>query len=176
MSPLATSLILRPARLADAPRLAEIWSREAVLAFSTTDTEARDAAAQRAWLAGRAPNHPVVVACAGEEIAGYAALTAYRPKPAFAHTVEDSVYVDRAWRGHGVGRLLLGRVLELAATRGHRSVIARIVASNQASRGLHGALGFRLVGIEEEVALKRGCWLDVAIYQCRLGGPAEGRW
>jgi phosphinothricin acetyltransferase len=176
MSPLATSLVLRPARLADAARLAEIWSREAILAFSTTDTEARDAAAQRAWLAGRAHDHPVVVACAGEEIAGYAALTAYRPKPAFAHTVEDSVYVDRAWRGRGVGRLLLGRVLELASTHGHRSVIARIVASNEASRGLHEALGFRLVGIEEEVALKRGCWLDVAIYQRRLEGPTGGRW
>ena len=176
MSPVAMGLAVRPARLADASRLAEIWSHEALGAFSTTDTEPRDAGAQRAWLAGRAAGHPVVVACGGEEVAGYAALTAYRPKPAFAHTVEDSVYVDRAWRGRGVGRLLLGHVLDLAAVHRHRCVIARIVASNDASRRLHEALGFRLVGIEEEVALKRGCWLDVAIYQRRVDGGSEGRW
>jgi phosphinothricin acetyltransferase len=175
MSPVATALVLRAARLTDAAQLAEIWTREAVLAFSTTDTEPRDAAAMRAWLAGRTAAHPVVVACAGDEIAGYAALTAYRLKPAFAHTVEDSVYAERAWRGRGVGRLLLGHVLELGTAQGHRCVIARIVASNEASRGLHEALGFRLVGIEEEIALKRGRWLDVAIYQRRLDG-AGGRW
>jgi phosphinothricin acetyltransferase len=176
MSAVATGLTLRAARPGDAARLAEIWSHEARATLSTTDTEPRDVAAQRAWLAGRSAAHPVVVACAADGIAGYAALTAYRAKPAFACTVEDSIYVDRAWRGRGVGRLLLARVLDLASAQRHHSVIARIVAGNAASRRLHEALGFRLVGIEEEVAFKLGRWLDVAIYQRRLEDASQGRW
>ena len=176
MSAVTAGLDVRPARLEDAARLAEIWSHEVRAALTTTDTEPRDTAAQRAWLLEHSAAYPVVVAGAGDEIAGYAALTAYRTKPAFARTVEDSVYVDRAWRGRGVGRLLVGHLLDLATARGHRSVIARIVADNLPSRRLHETLGFRLVGVEEEVALKRGRWLDVAIYQCRLDGVPGGRW
>jgi L-amino acid N-acyltransferase YncA len=108
----------------------------------------------------------VIVATDGDErLAGFAALTAYRSKPAFRHTVEDSIYVERAWRGSGVGRLLLRELLRLADAHGHRSVIARITTENVGSRRLHESFGFRLVGIEEAVAFKLRRWLDVAVYQ-----------
>jgi len=168
---LATAtLTVRRARLDDAARIMEIWNREVLDTLATTDTEPRDLAAQRAWLASHSAAYPVIVAtpaAAPDEVTGYAALTPYRHKPAFRRTVEDSVYVDRAWRGRGVGRALLQHALELARAYGHRSVMARITAGNAASRALHEALGFRLVGIEEEVAFKRGRWLDVAVYQRR---------
>ena len=188
MTVVAAALAVRAARAADAEQIAAIWNHEARETFATTDTEPRDAAAQRAWLAAHSSAHPVLVAATepghvtashltatggqahgGQfQIAGYAALTAYRPKPAFARTVEDSVYVDRAWRGRGVGRLLLSALLERATGLGHRSVIARITAENVASRRLHEGLGFRLVGVEEEIAVKFGRWVDVAVYQRRL--------
>ena len=161
-------LTVRPARPEDAGRLAAIWNREVEAALSTTDTEPRDVAAQRAWLAAHSPLHPVVVAVADDEVVGYAALAAYREKPAFRRTVEDSVYVDGEWRGRGVGRLLLAQLVERATALGHRSILARITADNVASRRLHEAASFRLVGVEEEVAFKLGCWLDVALYQRRL--------
>jgi L-amino acid N-acyltransferase YncA len=101
------------------------------------------------------------------QVVGYAALTAYRPKPAFRRTVEDSVYVDRAWRGRGVGRLLVAHLIEAAMAAGHHSMLARITADNHASRRLHETLGFRLVGVEEDVAFKLGRWIDVATYQLR---------
>jgi phosphinothricin acetyltransferase len=167
---------VRRAVAGDAAAVAAIWNREVLETLATTDTEPRDTAAQRAWLAGHSDAYPVLVAVAGRRsratrgavVAGYAALAPYRPKPAFAHTVEDSVYVDRAWRGRGVARLLLSRLLEAAAAADHHSVVARITAENVASRRLHESLGFRLVGLEEEVALKFGRWLDVATYQRRL--------
>src|SRR5262245_38269587 len=98
MSVVEAALSVRLAVAADAERLAAIWNHEVLGATTTTDTEPRDAAAQRAWLAAHSPRYPVVVAVAAEEVAGYAALTPYRDKPAFRHTVEDSVYVDRRWR------------------------------------------------------------------------------
>jgi phosphinothricin acetyltransferase len=166
VSAVAAALAVRPARAEDAARIAEIWNREALETLATTDTEPRDIAAQRAWLAEHSPAYPVIVACA-DQILGYAALTAYRPKPAFRRTVEDSVYVDRAWRGRGVGRLLVAHLIEAARAAGHHSMLARITADNHASRRLHEALGFRLVGLEEEVAFKLGRWIDVATYQVR---------
>jgi phosphinothricin acetyltransferase len=163
----ATALAVRPARAEDAARIAEIWNREALETLATTGSGPRDVAAQRAWLAEHSPAHPVIVACAEAILVGYAALTPYRPKPAFRRTVEDSVYVDRAWRGRGVGRLLVAHLIEAARAAGHHSVLARITADNDASRRLHEALGFRLVGVEEEVAFKLGRWIDVATYQLR---------
>ena len=164
----AATLVLRPARADDADALASIWNHEARATLTTTDTQVRDAAAQRAWLATHSALYPVVVAVTDDEIAGYAALTAYRTKPAFQRTVEDSVYVDRRWRRRGVGRLLVTHVLDQATALGHHSVFARITAENAVSRRLHEQLGFRLVGIEEEVAFKLARWLDVAVYQRRL--------
>jgi len=168
-----TALSLRPARVDDVEALAAIWNHEVSTALTTTDTDIRDPAAQRAWITAHTDAFPVVVAAADDEIAGYAALTAYRAKPAFRRTVEDSVYVDRRWRGRGVGRLLVTHLLERATALGHHSVLARITADNLASRHLHEQLGFRLIGIEEEVGFKFGRWLDVAVYQHRLG---RARW
>lgn len=166
---MAAALTIRPAGMDDARHLAEIWNTEAVTTLNTTDTEARDAAAQRAWLASHAPMYPVIVAVADDDVAGYAALKRYREgKPAFDRTVEDSVYVHTAWRGRGVGRLLLAQLVDTARALGHHSVLARITAENVVSRRLHEALGFRLVGVEEAVAFKLGRWLDVAVYQRRL--------
>jgi L-amino acid N-acyltransferase YncA len=157
---------VRPASARDAGGIAAIWNREALGALTTTDTEPRSVVAQRRWLAAHAAEYPVIVATDGDErLAGFAALTAYRSKPAFRHTVEDSIYVERAWRGSGVGRLLLRELLRLADAHGHRSVIARITTENVGSRRLHESFGFRLVGIEEAVAFKLGRWLDVAVYQ-----------
>ena len=164
----ANALTLREARPDDAAATAAIWNHEVRATLATTDTEFRDAAAQRAWLAARSPLYPVVVAVRGDVVAGYAALTAYRAKPAFRNTVEDSVYVDRRWRGRGVGRLLVAHLLDRATALGHHSVLARITADNGASRRLHELLGFRLIGIEEEVAFKLGRWVDVAVYQRRV--------
>ena len=168
MEGLATALTVRRAAPSDAARIAAIWNHEIRETLATTDTEPRTVAALRAWLAAHSAACPVVVAVADDEIGGFAALAPYRPKPAFQHTVEDSLYVDRAWRGRGVGRLLLGALIDAAASAGHRSMLARITRQNLASRRLHEALGFRLVGVEEEVAFKLGRWLDVALYQRRV--------
>jgi len=162
------AITVRPARTEDAARLAAIWNTEALTTLNTTDTETRDLAAQRAWLASHSDAYPVIVAVADGDVAGYAALMPYRAKPAFRQTVEDSVYVHTAWRGHGAGRLLLAHLVETATAVGHHSVLARIMAENVVSRRLHEALGFRLVGVEEAVAFKLGRWLDVAVYQRRL--------
>ena len=156
---------LRPAVEADSAAIAAIWNREVRETAATTDTEPRSLGAQRAWLTARAAIHPVVVAVDGDEVLAFGALSPYRPKPSYAHTVEDSVYVKEGRRGQGLGALVLDRLLTLAARHRHRSVIARITAANEASVALHASRGFVRVGHERQVAFKHGAWLDVLTLQ-----------
>jgi L-amino acid N-acyltransferase YncA len=95
----------------------------------------------------------------------FGSLGPYRSRPAYATTVEDSVYVRRDSRGAGCGRAVLGELVRLGTVHGFHAVMARIVGGHQASIGLHEACGFGLVGIEREVGRKFGHWLDVVLMQ-----------
>lgn len=163
---------IRRAEPGDNDAIAAIWNREVLETDATTDTEPRDAAAQAAWLAAHGPDYPVVVALEGAEVVGFGALAPYRPKPAFARTVEDSVYVRDGWRGKGLGRLILGALVALARERGHHSMIARVTAANAPSLAVHERAGFVRVGRERAVAFKRGAWLDIVTLQRRLEADA----
>ena len=101
-------------------------------------------------------------------VAGFAALSPYRPRPGYATAVEDSVYVAEAHRGRGVGKALLAELVVLARDHGFHSVVARVVAEQPASVATHQACGFEMVGIEREIGRKFGRWLDVAVLQLLL--------
>jgi phosphinothricin acetyltransferase len=161
--------VIRSAAPGDNAAIAAIWNHEVLHTSATTDTEPRSPEAQRTWLAARGPRHPVIVAVEGDELVAFGALSPYRTKPAYAWTAENSVYVKAGWRGKGLGGLMLDRLLGLAAEHGHRSVIARITAVNEASLLLHERRGFVRVGHERRVALKHGIWLDVLTLQRILG-------
>ena len=160
---------IRPAAPADGEAIAAIWNHEVLHTTATTDTEPRTPEAQRAWLAAHGPRHPVIVAVADGEVVAFGALSPYRTKPAYARTVENSVYVKDGWRGKGLGALLLDRLLGRAGELGHHSVIARITAGNEASLALHERRGFGQVGRERQVAFKHGMWVDVVTLQRILG-------
>ena len=167
---------LRAAGEADLASIAAIWNHEVLESDSTTDTEPRDPAAQREWLAWHTERYPVVVATVasdglerdGDLVVAYGSLSPYRPKPAFVRTVEDSVYVAREHRGAGLGGLVLAELIRRARVLEHHSIVARITAKNVASLRLHARHGFERVGVERESAFKLGCWHDVAIMQRRL--------
>jgi phosphinothricin acetyltransferase len=100
-----------------------------------------------------------------EEVVGFGALAPFRSRPAYSTSVENSVYVDRAYRGRGVGRAILEELIKLASVHGFHAIVARIVGENTASISLHRACGFELVGIEREIGRKHGRWLDVVELQ-----------
>jgi len=95
-------------------------------------------------------------------------VSPYKERAAYRTTVEDSVYVRRDRHGLGIGRSLLLAVLDAAEASGFHAVMARIEAGGAASRALHEACGFRLVGVEREVGRKFNRWLDIALMQCLL--------
>lgn len=156
---------LRLATLDDAEGIRSIYNVEVLTSTVTFDLEPRSLDDQRQWLRARSGAHAVVVAEGDDGLAGFGSLSPYRDRPAYRTTVEDSVYVHRDHQGEGVGRALLGALVELAADHGFHAVMARVVGGHEASIGLHRALGFEVVGTEREVGRKFGRWLDVVVMQ-----------
>ncbi|HET6794302.1 MAG TPA: GNAT family N-acetyltransferase [Acidimicrobiales bacterium] len=162
---------VRAATHDDDEAIRAIYNAEVTGSTVTFDMVPRDPAAQAVWLDEHSGAYPAVVAEAEGRVAGFGSLTPYRPRPAYATTVEDSVYVHSDWRGQGVGRVILEELVRLAGAHGFHAVMARIVGGHEASIGLHRACGFEMVGVEREVGRKFGRWLDVAVMQLLLDGP-----
>jgi phosphinothricin acetyltransferase len=156
---------IRMARLEDAEGIRAIYNVEVTTSTSTFDLTPRTLAEQEEWLREHAGAHPAIVAVEGGEVIGFGALSPFRDRPAYATTVEDSVYVRADWQGRGVGKALLTELLRLAAAHGFHAVIARIGGHNEASIALHRSCGFEIVGVEREVGRKFGRWLDVVEMQ-----------
>src|SRR5207249_3553785 len=147
------AVTVRDAAEADLDAITAIWNHEVLWTDATTDTEPRNARTQREWFERHPASYPIVVAARGDQVLAFGALSPYRPKPAFAWTVEDSVYVERGRRGAGLGRLILAELIRRARAHGHRSVLARITSGNAASIGLHARHAFRVVGLERPAAV-----------------------
>lgn len=161
---------VRRAEAGDAEAVRAIYNAEVTGSTVTFDIVPRTPAEQLAWVAEHQGAHPAVVAVEAGTVAGFGSLSVFRDRPAYATTVEDSVYVAADWRGRGVGRLLLAELLRLATDHGFHTVVARISGDNEASIALHRAQGFDLVGVEREVGRKFGRWIDVTVMQRMLAG------
>jgi L-amino acid N-acyltransferase YncA len=156
----------RLAAIEDAEAMRVIYNAEVVGSTVTFDMVPRTPEAQLAWLAEHRGAHPAIVAVDDQgTVVGFASVSPYRLRPAYSTTVEDSVYVRPDQRGHGVGALLLGDLVALAAAHGFHSMIARIVGGHEASIALHRGCGFEVVGVEREVGRKFTRWLDVVVMQ-----------
>jgi len=159
-------------RLAE-PRDAEptraIYNLEVLETTVTFDLVPRSLLDQQHWIAEHSGGHPAIVAVDDHDtVLGFASLSPFKPRAAYAPTVEDSVYVHRDGRGRGIGELLLRDILSLGTDHGFHSVVARIVGGHDTSIALHGKCGFEQIGCEREVGRKFGRWLDVVLMQRML--------
>lgn len=152
----------------DAESILAIYNLEVDNHVSTLDLVTRTLEEQRSWLAQRSGAFSAVVATIGDDVVGFAPLSPYKERAAYRTTVEDSIYVSREHTRLGIGRTLMEHVVGIARDSGFHSVIARIEASGTASRQLHEACGFELVGVERQVGRKFNRWLDVAVMQLLL--------
>jgi phosphinothricin acetyltransferase len=112
---------------------------------------------------------PYVVAAVEGRVVGYAYAGAYRPRPAYRFTVENSVYLQPTIHRRGIGLQLLQRLIAECEARGYRQMIAVIGDSaNAASIGVHAKCGFQMIGTHPDVGFKFGRWLDTVMMQRAL--------
>ena len=159
------TVTIRDATGADVDAICAIHNQGIADRSATLDTAERTPADTRAWLTGRGPRHPVIVAEHDGTVTGWASLNRFNPRPAYDLVADFSVYVERAARGRGVGRQLLDRLIALARTHGYHKMVLAAMAFNDAGLALYTAAGFSRVGVYREQGQLDGRWVDVVIME-----------
>lgn len=166
-------LVIRQATTADIPAIAAIYAHAVLHGTASWELEPPgEAEMARRFEAVCAGGYPYLVAERPGQVLGYAYAGAYRPRPAYRSTVENSIYIAPDAQGLGVGRALLDALMRDCAARGFRQMIAVIgdgTGASLGSRRLHERAGFRLIGVAEKVGWKHGRWLDQMLMQKELG-------
>lgn len=139
------------------------------------DYRARTPAMMDAWYdAKEKGRHPVIgVIDDADELLGFGSYGPFRAWPAYKYSVEHSLYVERAHRGQGIGRLLLAELIAAATRQDYHTLIGGIDAQNAASIALHRRLGFEPCGHIRHAGFKFNRWLDLTLHQLLLKTPAH---
>ncbi|CAN7687159.1 GNAT family N-acetyltransferase [Paraburkholderia hospita] len=171
----AAAPVIRDATDADFHSIQAIYAHHVltgVASFEETPPSVDDLRQRRAAVLSH--GLPYIVAIVDGKLAGYAYATLYRPRIAYRFTIEDSIYIDDAYRGRGVGRALLAELIERCEQGPWRQMIAVIADGGRGgSLSLHRNAGFELVGTLKAVGFKHGRWLDSTVMQRTLGQGSE---
>jgi L-amino acid N-acyltransferase YncA len=170
-----SSLEIRPATAADLTAVTAIYQHAVLYGTATFELIPPDLAEMtRRFAALMDGGFPYFVAALEGRVIGYAYAGAYRPRPAYRFTVENSVYLEPAIHRRGIGLQLLARLIEECEARGYRQMIAVIGDSaNAGSIGVHTKTGFQMIGTHPNVGFKFGRWLDTVMMQRALGEGGE---
>jgi L-amino acid N-acyltransferase YncA len=166
-----SALEIRPTTAADLPFITGIYAHAVRFGTATFELIPPDLAemTRRFGLLMEAGS-PYFVATLEGRVVGYAYAGAYRPRPAYRFTVENSVYLEPAIHRRGIGLQLLLRLIRESEARGYRQMIAVIGDSaNAGSIGVHTRCGFQMIGTHPNVGFKFGRWLDTVMMQRALG-------
>jgi L-amino acid N-acyltransferase YncA len=169
-----SALEIRPAAEADLPFVTDIYAHAVRYGTATFELIPPDLAEMtRRFRTLMDGGFPYFVAALDGRVVGYAYAGAYRPRPAYRFTVENSVYLEPAIHRRGIGLQLMQHLIEACEARGYRQMIAVIGDSaNAGSIGVHVRCGFQMIGTHPNVGLKFGRWLDTVMMQLSLGEGA----
>ena len=169
-----SALETRPALETDLPTITTIYEHAVRDGTATFELVPPDLAEMtRRYNALMEGGYPYFVAVLDGRVAGYAYAAAYRPRPAYRFTVENSIYLDPSIHRRGIGLQLLQTLILECEARGFRQMIAVIGDSaNAGSIGVHSKTGFKMIGTHPNVGLKFGRWLDTVMMQRDLGEGA----
>ena len=168
-----TDWLVRDATVDDAAACARIYEpyvRDTVASFELEPPTAAEVAGR---IAAALARHAWLVLEDDGRVVGYAYGSTFNARAAYDWTTSVSVYTEPGRRRTGAGRALYTALLDRLAARGYRTALAGIALPNDASVGLHTAMGFELVGTYRRVGWKLGRWNDVARYQRPLGEPTD---
>ncbi|MGC2199792.1 MAG: N-acetyltransferase family protein [Stellaceae bacterium] len=162
---------IRPSRAADVAAITGIYRHHVlhgVASFDEIPPELDEMTRRRKEILDQ--GLPYLVAGRAGRVLGYCYASRYRERSGYRFTLEDSIYIDPAELGRGIGRALLSTLIERCAQLGYRQMIAVIGGCDQwPSIRLHEALGFKRAGVLQAVGFKFGGWVDTVLMQRALG-------
>jgi L-amino acid N-acyltransferase YncA len=161
-----------PAR--DAAACAAIYDPHVRESFESFEDQAPGAEEMARRIERLSARHPWLVVERDGRVAGFAYASPHRTRAAYRWAADVAVYVDPAHRRGGLGRRLYDALLPLLRRQRLHVACAGIALPNDASVGLHEALGFEPVGIYRRIGYKAGAWHDVGWWQLRLIAPDDG--
>ena len=167
-------VVVRPSRDEDIAEITAIYRHHVLYGVASFEdippNEDEIARRRRNVLDAKLPH---LVAEQSGRVVGYCYASRYRARSAYRFTLEDSIYVDAAEVGRGIGRMLLSRLLERCSDLGYRQMVAVIGGSDQwPSIRLHEMVGYTRVGLLPAVGFKFGGWIDCVLMQRALGSGA----
>ncbi len=161
-----TAYHVRPATAEDTEAICLIYNQGIEDRVATLETDLRTREERRHWLATRSPRHPVIVAAAdGVGVVGWGSLNSFNPREAYRFVADFSIYVERGWRGKGVGRVMLTRLIELGREHGYHKLVLSAFPTNESGMALYTRLGFRTVGVYQEQGQLDGKWVDTIVME-----------
>jgi len=164
-------MLVRDAIATDAAACAAIYAPYVTGSAITFELDAPDAATMAERIAAAQAAHAWLVAEDDGAVIGYAYAGPWKGRPAYRWSVEATVYVAAEGHGRGIGRALYEALLDRLAALGYRTVVGGVTLPNDASVGLHRAVGFEPVGTFPRIGWKLGEWRDVHYLVKHLGPP-----
>jgi L-amino acid N-acyltransferase len=162
------TLAIRDATAADLEAIDGIYDHYVRTSTCTFQLEPAGIEARRQWFLSHGERWPILVAEVGTKVVGWGSLSVYNARAGYRFTAEDSVYVDEACHGQGIGKTLLTELIVRARTAGHHTLLAGISAEQLPSVRLHEKFGFVEVARMRELGWKFERWLDVIFMQKML--------
>jgi L-amino acid N-acyltransferase YncA len=159
------AIAIRQADSDDAAAIARIYNEGILDRLATLETELRSPDERRQWLAGKSERHPVLVAEHRGEVIAWASLNVFNPRRCYDHVADFSIYVARAWRGRGAGRVLIERVIDTARALGFHKLVLAAFPFNPAGVALYERAGFARVGVYREQGELDGKWVDIVVME-----------
>ena len=159
------TVMIRAATAADVEAICAIHNQGIADRIATLDMPLRTPADMRAWLTERGPRHPVIVAELDGTVVGWGSLNRFNPRAVYDFVADFSVYIERRWRGKGIGGQLLDRLVDLARVHEYHKMVLAALALNSAGIALYTRAGFTRVGIYHEQGQLDGKWVDVVIME-----------
>jgi phosphinothricin acetyltransferase len=159
------SITIQKAELADVPAITDIYNEAILTTTASFDIDVKTVEDRTKWFQSHDERHPVLVAVADGKVVGWASLTRWSDKRAYADTAETSFFVHSTYRNRGIGRKLKETIIEEARRLRFHTLIARIAETSRESIHLNESAGFVQVGTLKEVGRKFDRLLSVHIMQ-----------
>lgn len=167
------AITLRFAAPEDAAKLVEIYRPYVEGTTVTFEYDVPSVEEFRERIVEYSSEFPYIVCEADGVAVGYAYAHKYAARFSYRFSTELSIYLDKSYRGMGIGRRLYGALIELLGEMGYKNLYGRVTSPNPASSALHKAFGFKEIGCEHGVGYKFGRWIDIVTYELIVGEKHE---